>query len=998
MRFRVLGPVRVWDGTGWGTIRAAQQRLVLTIFLLEAGRVVSTERLIDEIWGAQPPQAATATVHWYVMRIRRLLGDGSLVTRGRGYELVIEDDDLDAAIFERMVLSGQRGIAEGKLEAAINQLSEGLALWQGSVAADVPQSPTVIAEITRLDQLRLTAFEVRFGAQLDLGWHAEVVDELRTLAIEHPLRERLWEQLMLALYRCGRRAEALEAYQQVRTGLVGELGLEPGQQLRDLQAAILADDPRAGEFKAASVLENRLVPAQLPPDVAGFTGRAAQCARLDALLPRWGDTELSVLVISTIGGSAGVGKTALAVHWAHRVLDRFPDGQLYADLRGYGTAKPLAPMEVLARFLHALGVPPAWVPVELDEAIALYRSVVSGKRMLLLLDNASHPDQVRPLLPSSGGCFVLVTSRDQLTGLVARDGAVRLTLDVLTAAEAQALLVRLLGGQRFHSEPEAFDRLAATCGYLPLALRIAAANLNARPENTVADYVSTLAGADRLTALEVEGDPQSAVRVAFDHSYAVLAPQAQRLFRVLGLVAGPFVTVESAAALADIDLAVAGRLLGQLASAYLVDRHSADRYGCHDLLRHYAAERAELTDSAADRRAAIGRLHGYYLRGVAGAAALLYPHVLRLPLPDGLEPAEFLDADAAAGWLDAERSNLVAAVLSAAAQGIPAAAWRLADAMRGYLYLRMYTVDWRQVSEAAVAAADASGDEQARAAAHIGLATLQWTQGKHHPAVEHFTTALALAQQAGWVAGESAALGNLGNLHWALGHLDAAADHYAKAQLLYQQTNQAASQATALGNLGLVYFGQGRLDLAESHCAQALALHREAVSRSGEARTLTHLGDIYHALGRVDDAHAALTEALTLLRALGDRNMEGDTIRSLAAVHRDAGRLPKALELANTGVELARDNGDRRLEAGTLTTRASVHHALGHNQHALDGHRQALRIAREIGESYLEVEALIGLAMAQRESGRELEATKLAAEALAIARHRGYGLLVERVV
>jgi DNA-binding SARP family transcriptional activator len=621
MRFRMLGPLLVDDGASWSAIRAAQQRLVAALLLLEAGRTVPVERLVDELWGERPPPSAAATVRGYVMRLRRLLGGGPgspLVTRGRGYELVAEDGDIDARVFSGLVTSARQALAGGHPETAAAKLSQGLALWRGPALADVPARLAVTAEAERLGQLRLAAVEDWLGVQLELGAHAEVVDEAQRLVAEHPLRERLWARLMLAQYRCGRRAEALDAYLRARRVLVEELGLEPGPELHELQRAVLAGQPEllapAHQGAVAIAAPARVVPAQLPAEVAAFSGRQAALEQLDSHLPDQGERQSPAIVL--IAGTAGVGKTALAVHWAHRVRDRFPDGQLYVDLRGWAAGAPLRPIDALAGFLPALGVPAAEVPHQVEQAAALYRSLLAGKRVLIVLDNARSPGQVRPLLPASPGCAVVLSSRDQLRGLVARDGAVRLDLDVLAPREARTLLTRLLSAERVTAEPEAAAELVRLCGHLPLALRIAAANLSGRPRTTVAAYAAELATGDRLRALEAGEDADAAVRVAFDRSYAALPAAARRLFRLLGLVPGTGICPPAAAALAATDDAAAAVLLDRLASAHLAGEHAPNRYVLHDLLRRYAADRASAEDSPADREAALGRLLDHYLHSV----------------------------------------------------------------------------------------------------------------------------------------------------------------------------------------------------------------------------------------------------------------------------------------------------------------------------------------------------------------------------------------------
>jgi len=997
MRFQVLGPLRVWDGSMWSMIGASQQRLVLAVLLTEAGRVVSTDRLIDEIWGDQPPRAATTTVQRYVMRLRRLLGSGpvpAILTRDRGYELVIDDGDLDAAVFERLVDAGRRNLAAGELETAVTQLAEGLALWRGAVLADVPAAPTVVAQATRLDEVRLGALEDRLGAQLDLGRHAEIVDELRRLVDEHPLRERLRAQHMLALYRCGRRAEALDAYQRARRVLVDELGLEPGPELASLEQAILAGTDVAPTRPPEAASGGRVAPAQLPPTVAGFTGRAAALKQLDALLDRGGDAH-QVLVVSTIAGTAGVGKTALAVHWAHQVADRFPDGQLHVNLRGYAAGPPLRPIDALARFLLALGVPAEQVPTGVEEAAGLYRSLLAGKRMLVVLDNAHQPDQVRPLLPGSSGCLVLVTSRDQLGGLVARDGAVRVNLDVLTPTEAQALLARLVGADRAGAEPGAVAELARLCGHLPLALRIAAANLMAEPPRAIADYAAALIAGDRLGALQVAGDWQAGVRAAFDLSYATLPGDAQRVFRLLGLVPGPDVTAEAAAALAGIPVDRSVRLMRYLADAHLLDQRIPGRYSLHDLVRLYAAEQTEADDPEPERLAALDRLYEYYLRALDVAGDRLYPHILRLPRcsPAGPGGPEFADHTEALTWLEAERPNLVAAVTHAAAHGPHRAAWRLADALRGFLYVRMHTVDWLTVAEAGLAAAEADGDLYAQAAAQLSNAGLHWITARFGVAIARYTAALELSRQAGWIEGEAATLGNLGVLYWRRGQLRRAADHFVLAQAIDERLGRPASLAVNLGNLALVRAALGRLEEAAELHSRSRYLHQRSGSRGGEASALGSLGETYHDLGRFPEAVDMLMLALALHREVGDQNGEAEAIRFLAVIRRDTGRRAEAQELSRAALALAEETGDRRSVAEALVAQASVYGHIGDHEQALRGNRRALELARHDGYRYTEAEALTGLGTSLRLTGRLGLAGMYLRQALAVAGRAGFRML-----
>ncbi|HEX8006044.1 MAG TPA: AfsR/SARP family transcriptional regulator, partial [Trebonia sp.] len=539
----------------------------------------------------------------------------------------------------------------------------------------------------------LTAMEDRFEAYLAAGRHVEVMPQLLERAEAYPLRERLRGQLMLALHRAGRSPEALATFRDLRRWLVDEMGVEPGQALQRLHRQILYQDAAlVGSLRAV----REPAPNHLPADAAGFSGREAQVRDMDRLLTN--PTGSPVLVIA---GMAGAGKTALAVHWAHRVADRFPGGQLYVNLRGYALGLPMAPLTALTLFLRALGVGPSRVPVDLDEAVGLYRTLLAQRRVLVILDNARSAEQVRPLLPGGGGCVTIVTSRDRLTGLVARDNTQRMELDLLRPDESTALLRHALAGAVGQLSPAAMGALAAACGHLPLALRIAAANIADQPLADVAAYVNALVADEPLGRLTVDGDAHASVRAAFDLAYRPLAPAERRLFRLLGLVPGGDFTVPMAAALAGTQARSAETMLGVLAAAHLVERHPGGRYALHDLLRHYAHGEAELTDGEDERAAAIARLCGFYLDTVDAAARVLYSQTVRIPDPDpaGRSPASpadpvFADPAAARLWLDVELANLVALIHYAARNGPRRAAWLLADWLRGYFWIRRPVAEW----------------------------------------------------------------------------------------------------------------------------------------------------------------------------------------------------------------------------------------------------------------------------------------------------------------
>ena len=998
MRFAILGPLEVVADGRQLPLGGPQQRALLAVLLLNAGRVVSTDRLVESLWGDEPPSSARSLLQGCVAGLRRAFRDAArqpLVTRAPGYRLEVGPDELDLDTFERLVAAAGR--PEITRERCAELLGEALALWRGPVL-DGLALEACQAQVARLEERRLVVLEQRIDAELRLGRHAGVVGELESLVRAHPLRERLWAQLMLAQYGADRQADALASYQRLRRTLVEQLGVEPSATLRQLQAAILAGaepaglspvDGEAARPVAAEVPPHRAVPAQLPPAVAAFTGRDEQLKQLDALLPA-GDRTGTIGVVS---GTAGVGKTALAVHWAHRVRDWFADGQLYVNLQGYAPAPPVRPIEALAGFLQALGTPAEAVPVEPERAAALYRTLLADKRMLVVLDNAHSAEQVRPLLPGSPGCVVLVTSRDRLAGMVARDGARPCTLDVLGPDEALTLLERVLGAERVQAEPRESAELVDRCARLPLALRIAAANLAFDPRRRIADQVADLVAGDRLSALEIEGDEESAVRVAFDLSYEALEEPARLVFRRLGLVPGPDVTAPAAAALVGGTAGGARRTLDRLTGAHLVYRNG-DRYALHDLLRLYARERAEREDRSPERDAATGRLHEWYLHTADAAARLLYPTALRLSLPDATaSPTTFDDHAAALVWLDAEMPNLVAAVHRAADRGPRSHAWLLADTLRGYFMLRVLPVEWADVAETALAAAEAGDEPRAQVAAQLSLAGLHLRQSRFDDAIGHYRRALATNERAGWREGESAALGNLGTVYLSSGRLRAAADHFARALDVDRRIGWLGGQAVKLGNLGMVSKLLGRLDEAVGHLSEARALFQRLGSRHGEALAVSNLGAVLHLLGRYPEALEHLTRAEVLHREIGDRSTEADDRNALAQLHRDTGRLAEALDLAESALTRAVEVGERHYEADALNVIGSVHLRRGAPTHAEEHHRRALDLADRTDTRIPKVSALIGLADARRRLGDPAQAQRYAEHAATLSSTTDYRVL-----
>jgi DNA-binding SARP family transcriptional activator/tetratricopeptide (TPR) repeat protein len=951
---------------------------VLGVLLLETGRTVPTERLGEFVWGLNPPATTGNAMATHISRLRKLLRPDPTVTisaDGTGYVIDVERERVDVHRFRRLVAQSR---ADDDPRRARDLLREAEGLWRGEPLAGVVPAEVRHRLCGGLDEERLVAVEERLAADLRLGAAAQVAAELVDLVAEHPLRERLVELWMTALSRCHRRADALDAYRQARARMVDELGIEPGPALREMHRRILNGEPPVRPEAGAGP-----VPAQLPPAVAAFTGRVEALRRLDAAPD--GDR----VVILVITGTAGVGKTELAVQWAHRVRPRFPDGQLHVDLRGYATRAPMRPIEALSLFLRALGVPADRVPTGAEEATALYRTMLAGRRVLVVLDNAATVDQVRPLLPGSPGCLVVVTGRDRLEGLVARDGAHRLDLEVFTPVESRELLARILGPGRVAAESAAAADLADLCAHLPLALRIAAAHLTGRPHRGIATHVDDLRAGDRLAALAVPGDGESAVRAALDLSHVVLPTDARRMFDLLGLAPDLDVTAAAAAALAGTTEAAAAGLLDRLAAAHLLGEHAPGRFAFHDLLRVYAAGKAASVD---DADAALDRLHRWYLHTAHGAARALYPHMLRLtfPLPDTVATGPGVSA---AAWLDAERRNLLT-VIGRVRE--PTAAFQLADVLRGYYFLRRHIADWMAVGRLQEDLAASLGDPRAQAAAQLTLGEARLRDGRYTDATAHFRAASAVPGIGAWPAGRAAALGGTATVYLRSGRTRQAADAYAETVALLRTVDHAAALANNLGNLSLVLRQLGDLRQAADHYTEAIAIFRRIGSEYAEAVSLGNLGMIHHDLGDLERARDDLTRALALHRGMGDRGSEADTLNGLAAVYLDLGSAPTALALAREALAVARRCDNRYSEAHAVHTLADITADGGDYHDALALHRQARRLATGTGDRHLRVAASIGIATDHHRLGHPDRAAAQADEALALARQAGYRVLEGR--
>jgi DNA-binding SARP family transcriptional activator len=1004
MRFRMLGPLEVWSEEGWMAISAPKWRSLLACLLLRRGQLVSTDSLILELWGDNPPAKANNLVSIYVHRLRRLIGDTegrTLVHRAPGYMLRVGPDDTDMQEFESLVADGRSALAADP-ESAAGLLTEALGLWRGPLLADVPQSALITTEAERADELRLAASELRIEADLACGRSAQVIPELRRLVAENRIREGLWLLLMRALDEAGRHAEALETYTQARQAISEELGVDPGAELQRLYADLLAADassasasapsrkrpgrtepaaktdravrdplqtgaPGAGPGRdeadadetdadiplgevpgtisigtfaepalapvAAALVQSTAAegpagppiprPTQLPADIGDFTGREVHVRHLCGMLVQESAGSSGAVRIAVVAGAAGLGKTTLAVHAAHQVRDQFPDGQLYVDLSG-ASSQPVAPGEVLARFLRDLGVEGDKVPVGDDERAALYRTRLTGRRVLIVLDNARDAAQVRPLLPGSASCAVLVTTRRRPTDLASTRFV---DLNVLEDDEALALFTRVVGDERPAAEPDATAEVLLACAGLPLAIRICAARLAARQRWKIATMANRLRNEQRRLDEMKTGD--LAVRASFQVTYESLqtvgyGTDSARAFRLLGLWQGPSISLPAAAALLgepEDDIAEA---LETLVDANLLESPAPDCYRFHDLLRFYATERARAEESEADRGEAVARLLRWYLATAHVGAGIASPHRYRVPLGDepAVAPMSLASVEDVLAWYDSERENVLAAIRQAAATGLHDVAWPLAATLYPVFNRRNNWTDciianrigvasarldghrWGEawalqnlgqglarlrdkealsVLEQALAICREIGDRAGEARTAISLADAYHKLRGPEAALEHSLHGLAVLREVGNPSLLGIGLNNHGEFCLELGRLDEAAECFREARGIWERIG-GYGEGYALHNLGRVHLESGRPEDAIAALAEAHRAHQSSGHLEGQAIALKYLGYARHAAGDDEKARQAWTAALVIFESLGADSDVAEIRSALAAL------------------------------------------------------------------------------------------------------------------
>jgi len=999
---RLLGPVELVIDQRSLDLGGPRQRVVLTMLGLNANRVVPVDQLIDAVWNSSPPSTAKGQIQICISALRKVFTDAGLPdairTRPPGYLLEVAEDGLDSLQFSALVARAREESDAGSAEVAASTLRTALSLWRGSALSGVASDMVQRAALP-LDDQRLAAVEERIRLDLALGRHEEICGELRTLVHDNPLRERLHGFLMLALYRAGRQADALEVGRAARNVLIEEIGIEPGQELQDLEQAILNRSPSLNappvRKKAPSGQTGTpappvqeppaTIPRQLPASITDFTGRDDLIDVLRTGLATGSDEARYAVPIMAISGKGGVGKSSIAVRVAHEVADRFPDGQLYADLRVHSGDDRTG--QLLARFLRSLGVPGTAVPADIDERVELYRSKVSGKRLLLVLDDVTSEAQVLPLLPGSASCAVITTSRARLSGL---PGAQWFDVDVFDVDQSADLLARIIGQERVNAEPEAAVELITFCGGLPLALRIAGARLASRPHLRIDGLVRRLRDeARRLDEFEHHG---LGLRSNIGLTYKGLDPDAQRLFQQFSLIRAPEFPAWTAAALLDIDIYDAEDILESLVDAQLVDTveyadATAPRYRFHDLIQVYAREKLAESTTQDERTEALTRLLGAWLalaeeahrREYGGDYTIMHGDAPRWA---GATWANVgLDANPI-DWLDSERRSLVAAVRQSAQAGMDELCWDLALTSVTLFESKGYFDDWMECAKTAEAVARRAGNSIGTAAMRYSLGTLHMFQTRLHEAAQCFDEALEGFRAEGHEHGQALVLRNYAHVDGLRGNVTSMLGRYAEALLTMRSSGDRIGEAHILRSLAKHHLEEGDTATARELLDDAVRITREVNCLRAEAQVEHRVAELHVATGQIDQARKSLHRVLQIVRDTGDRIGETYALYSLGVVRHKEGRLDNAETTLVHALDLSRKMGERLIEAKTLYSLGQIALARGGGAAGTTHLERARQLFEELGSALWQAKTLLALSEAAEAGQDALEAVQRAADLL----------------
>jgi DNA-binding SARP family transcriptional activator len=960
------------------------------MLLLEPNRIVSVDRLIEAIWDDAPPTTARTQIQICISALRKSLAlaglPGVIDTRPPGYSVEVNEGELDLEVFKQLVAAGRKAANEQRLTEAVQSLRDGLALWRGPALADI-DGRLVQSVAARLTEHKLHVLEECLDIELRLDRHHGMIGELLGLVADFPLRERLRAQLMTALYRAGRQAEALETYRLAREVLIQELGLEPGEELQRLQQAVLS-----GEFETTTqaapraeperpVITTPVVPRMLPADITDFACHEKLVEELrQSLCVETPGPGASGVKIAAISGKGGVGKTTLALHAAHQLAENFPDGQLYAEL-GNGDTRSASPERILERFLRALGVVGSAIPADVAECAEMYRNRLAERRVLVILDSARSEEQVLPLLPGSASCAVIVTSRVRLAGL---PGASHVFLDVLHTDQAILMLANMAGWERVHAEPTRALKLVHLCGGLPLALRVSAARLNARTHWTIEQLNERLSDEERLLDELIYAGHDIRANIAV--SYESLVPTARILFCRLAMLDTSDFPGWVAIPLLDCEPAVAEDVLENLVDAQLVDvRAAADgpaRYRFHDLIRVYARERWAVDDPD-NWEESLHRVLSTWLslcdeahrREYGGDFTLIHGDALRRPLP-----APIVDRLLAnpLGWWEGERPALLATIRQAAASGADEACWDLAMSMITLFEARSHFDDWKDTHEVALAAVLRVRNRRGEAAMLYSHGTLSLFLQHHDEAAAQLTSAMRLFDELNETHGSALALRNIAFLDRISGRLEEALTKYEKAAEVLRDIGDRAGEAHILRSMGQIYLEWHNYEEAERFSEAALGIARTIGNKRLLAQVLGLLGETY--LDRDDRKRAELTfqQVLHLVREIGDQLGEAHALLGLGAVQTRRERY----ELAETSLRqahlLSERSGERLTFARACLALGELYFAGGHRQRAIAIASEALKLFDQLGATRWQARTLSLLGKVRQDSAGPAQAPNAA--------------------
>jgi DNA-binding SARP family transcriptional activator/tetratricopeptide (TPR) repeat protein len=954
VRYRILGRLQVVVPNDVAYLAAPRQQIVLAILLLEANHVVPVNRLVDAVWDEDPPLTARSQIQICVSALRRTLADAGfgkvIVTLPPGYMLRVDDGDLDLQVFEKLVTDGRLAASQERIVEAGELYGRALALWTGAPMAGVP-SPLVQSAALNLRERHLALLEDSIEMQLKLGCHHEVIGELMDLTAHHPNRERLRAQLMMALYRDGRQAEALDAYRSVRQTLVAELGLEPGRELQRLERAILEGNSALAAPAPMSPApmpapndtgETLPLPRLLPADIAEFTGRGPLLRQIRRALTADAPSRSGVIV--SVVGMGGSGKTTIAVHVAHSLADAYPDGQLYVALRD-GDGQLVPPGRVLERFLRVLGVSGDSMPDGIEERAEMYRDRVAGRHMLIVLDDAADEDQVMPLLPGGEHVAVLITSRPRLTGL---PGARWFEVGVLRDDEAVELLAQVAGAERVAAEPSAVGQLIDACGGLPLALRIAAARIASRPHWTIARFATRLSNEHRRLDELAHGGV--GIRTSIAVAYKALSKEGQRLFRRLGILAapdfaawvsGPLLNRHEEQAEDLLESLVDVRLLGVLA----VEK-GVVRYRLHDLIKAYARERLVIEEPVHEQQETLRRVISAWLylvreahrREYGGDYTILHGSAELWPLSEHVV-ASLLDDPL--DWYETERLALVAAVRQAASSGLAELCWDLAISTVSLLETRSYLNDWRETHQIALDSVRQAGNRRGEAAMLYSMGALSLVERRFEEAAKQLHQALNLFTELGDVHGQGLSQRNLAYLDREQGDFDSSLHRYTAAIAALRQAGDSMGEAQAMGNMAQISIERGAESEAESLLKSALGIARAVGAQRVEAQILHRLGELFVRLGQLSAGRSAFESVLVLVRATDDHVGEAYALHGLGTIHIRLARYAEAERTLADAHRMAARTGHRLLTAQVTLALGELRLADGQTAEAVDCIRES---------------------------------------------------------